>query len=483
MRATVGLSGVLLLVAVAALAAAGPSLPEAAKNRDRAAVAALLKQQADVNATLSDGTTAVHWAAHWNDVETLQLLLRAGARAETANRYGATPLWVACANGHLDVVRLLLEAGANPNRPAVGGEPPILAAARAGSPALIAALADAGADVNAPEAWRGQTALMVAAGEHERHPEVVRALIERGAQVTDRSKSGFTALLFAVRQGDLASTRALLAAGANVNDRAPDGNTALTVAINNANLDVASVLVERGADPSLTDKAGFSPLHVIVRRRVRRTLDAPRWRSLDQETLALMKALLARGADPNSQTPTVKSPRPLAPSARPKIDDVELAGITPFWLAAHTIDLDAMRLLKANGADPRLASMENTTPLMVAAGLGYGTQGPSGAIKRRSNADRDVLEAIKLLIEWGNDINAVNDHGQAVAHAAASAAATPVLAFFIERGVPLHTKDSFGRTPMVVADDNLTDKYRSNQELNPEQVAATWKLLAAHGGR
>src|SRR5205085_2642746 len=106
------------------------------------------------------------------------------------------------------------------------------------------------------------------------------------------------------------------------------------------------------------------------------------------------------------------------PSQQPKIYWVEVAGVTSFWIAANALDGDAMRLLVASGADPNAKSIENTTPLMVAAGLGSRTRGPSGyiggpnwATSRRGSANVNG-EVLKLLLDWGNDINAANDYGQ-----------------------------------------------------------------------
>ncbi len=84
----------ILLVTLAGQAsfAAGPDVATAVQNRDTAALRTLLKQHAPVNAAQRDGTTALHWAAHWNDTESVELLLQAGADAKAVNRYGATPL-------------------------------------------------------------------------------------------------------------------------------------------------------------------------------------------------------------------------------------------------------------------------------------------------------------------------------------------------------------------------------------------------------
>ena len=114
-----GLGGwwMLPLLSVASLAATSSDLRlvEAVKNRDQEAVRSLLKEHADVNTSQADGATALHWAAHWDDLETAELLIRAGANVNAANDYGVAPLSLACTNGNAAMVEKLLKAGANPN--------------------------------------------------------------------------------------------------------------------------------------------------------------------------------------------------------------------------------------------------------------------------------------------------------------------------------------------------------------------------------
>jgi ankyrin repeat protein len=313
-----------------------------------------------------------------------------------------------------------------------------------------------------------------------------------------------TPLLFAVRQGDLASTRLLVKAGANVNERARtpdgqkmgifgdggwtlpsvDGSPALTMALTNGHYELATFLLDSGADPNAASEAfpfrtrpnigfggealkpGFTPLHALVAKRAR---------SADAGSLAMIKTLIARGADVNARTPSVKAPVPMQLNPQPAITWVEVGGVTPFWIAANALDVETMTALVASGADPRLASMENTTPLMVAAGLGTKSRGPSGGLGRKGNVN---IEALKKLLEWGNDINAANEHGQTALHAAAFAAAHEAVQFLVDHGARTDLKDSMGRTPLDVANDNLRVEYRpSLQNHDPADVDRTIALL------
>lgn len=482
---------------------------QAVKNRDQAAVKALLQQRADVNRPFADGSTALHWAAHWNDLSTVELLVRAGADVNASNRFGATPLWMACSVGNGGIVQALVQAGANPKVPALGGEPVLMTAARAGSVEAVKALLAGGADVNAKESRQGQTALMWAVGGRDSHPDVVGVLIERGADVNARSSGGLTPLLFAVREGDLESTRLLVKAGANLNDRAilPGGKTmavfgdthwsfpsadtssALTMAISNGHYDVAMFLLDSGADPNVaaeaypyrnrpnhsirgeTLKPGLTALHAVVVRR------AQSGAGDDERSLALMKAMIAHGVDLNARTPSVRAPKITQLNPQPAITWVEAGGVTPFWIAANALDVDAMRLLVANGADPRIASMENTTPLMVAAGLGIKTRGPSFNLGRRGSADVEV-DVLTMLLDWGIDVNAVNEHGQTALHGAAFAAAHAAVQFLVDRGARTDIRDSLDRRPLEVANDNTRVEYRpALQNHDPANVQKTIALL------
>ena len=127
----------------------------------------------------ADGATALAWAAHWNDRETADLLVRAGADPNLANTYGVTPLTLACVNRSATMVETLLDAGADPNATQWTGETPLITCARTGDVETVGSLLRHGADVNANETRQGHTALMRAVAG--RHPDVVRALIEAGA--------------------------------------------------------------------------------------------------------------------------------------------------------------------------------------------------------------------------------------------------------------------------------------------------------------
>ena len=185
-------SCVVVLLAAGFGNAAGSDVADAAMRRNTPALRSLLQQKADVNVPQPDGATALHWAVQYDDVEIVQLLIRAGANVKAANRFGVTPLSLACVNGNAAVVEKLLKAGADANAGLSElGETPLMMAARTGNADTVRVLLDNGANVNALEASKSQTALMWAASE--RHPAVVKLLIEHGADVNARSKVTTTA--------------------------------------------------------------------------------------------------------------------------------------------------------------------------------------------------------------------------------------------------------------------------------------------------
>ena len=460
----------LVFCASAAHAAAGPDAPlvAAVKSGDAAAVRALVRKGADVNAQEVDGTSALHWAAHGNDVQVARLLIDAGARVAAANRYGVRPLTLACVNGNAALVELLLRAGADPNTAAPNGETALMTAARTGVAAAVKALVERGADVNARESWRAQTALMWAAAEG--HADVVRELVARGADIAARSNAGFTPLLFAAREGRIPAVSALLDAGAPVDEALlkDDGLTAFLLAAGNAHYELAALLVDRGADPNAAPK-GWTALHQLswVRKAgIAGSNDPAPEGSGRMTSLEFARYLASRGADVNARA-----------AKRPNVGVTRLnmIGGTPFLLAARTADAEYMRLLVELGADPRLPNEDGTTPLMVAAGVGTYAPGED------PGTEPEVLEATKLALQLGNDINAVDNNGETAMHGAASKHAPSVVRFLAEAGAKIeiwNTKNKEGYTPLGITEGI----HRSMSIISHPPTAAVLRELMAKAG-
>ena len=476
-----GLAGaflITLLMAARVVTASGDlRLVEAARNQDQPRVRALLNQHADVNGRSDDGSTALLWAAHWNEVATAGLLVRAGADANAANDFRMTPLSLACTNASASLVELLLKAGANPNAPIATGETPLMTCAGTGSTDAVRMLIARGADVNAKEPAENQTALMWAAAEH--HPDVVGALIEAKADLLAHTRKGFTALHFAAREGDLESTRLLLASGVNVNIRSePEpsdgkeasgvrpasgrsagngargpayqatlsaGSTPLLVATVRGHVPLALFLLDQGADPNVGD-AGFAPLHWAVgaweggvSNPVYGFTDPMSGIHNRQAKLQLVKALLAHGANPNGRM----TRRPPGFSGLGGGYE-DAPGATPFLLASAAADIEMMRVLLAARADPSLVTDTKATPVMAAAGLNRG-------IGESPITEAQALEAVKFLIELGADARGATTNGENALFGAGYRGWNRLLALLIDKGADVNALSKAGVTPWLAA--------------------------------
>ncbi len=488
-RLATGLVATSVFVATLAAAAADLRLVEAAKTRNREAVRSLLQESVDVNATQLDGASALAWAAHWNDLETAEILIRAGADSNLANDYGVTPLLLACGKGSSDMVQKLLNAGADPNAAQWMGVTPLMICSRSGNLDAVKLLLTHEADPRAKDNRRGQTALMWAAARQ--HLEVARLLLEYGAAINTAthmpagleqrmfltygvqrrdptrpdtlgaedihpdptsSMGGFTALMFAARQGDVAMGRLLVAAGADVNHFSPEYGSPLVVAAANGHESLSLFLLEQGANPNVEDVWGFTPLHYALREGIaaigmsRRVIPSDRdW--MRSNMGGLVESLLQHGADPNARVGDGIPPFDYPAFARTtgnSMPELRQPGATPFLLAAASLDAGLMRLLVAHGADPLLTTREGTTPLMVAAGMGR-----LEAFTTREEVM--ALDASRLAWELGSDVNASNQDGRTALAAAAYKGAEHIIQFLVDKGAALETKDRYGQTALSIA--------------------------------
>ena len=456
----------------------------AAKSAQWDALRVLLEQGADVTEVAGDGATALHWASHWDNLEIAELLIRAGADVNAATDLGITPLWPASLNGNAAMVRKLLEAGADPNRAHLSGETPVMTAARGGHADVVETLLAKGADLNV-RATRGQTALMWAASQG--HADAVEVLIRHGADVHARSdvwselwqmlegadvhpdylawmqEGGLTPLLFAARVGNLAVAKLLVAAGADVNDETAGGLSATILAVHSVTdhdgylpesytpgplgggqraspaanppsdgEELVEFLLVQGADPN-ADAAGYTALHTALLRRSERTV----------------RVLLAHGADPNAR---LRVSTPVRRASHDFNFDPAFVGATPFWLAARFSQPGAMRLLAEYGADPlsehspeywgrgnrergwtRVAE-GRTTALMAGVGMVRGRGYPYRQPDDRKEQEALTLEAVKVAIELGVDLNVPNAAGRTALDGATALRFDSVVKFLTEKG-------------------------------------------------
>ena len=455
----------LLLLTLALPAFAGYTrVVDAAKAADHPAVFALLQQHANVNAAEPDGTTALHYAARADDLEMADRLIKAGADVKAANRYGVTPLYLACLNGSASMIERLLAAGADANATVTQGETALMTVARTGNVEAAKVLLSHGAAIDAREDWRGQTALMWAAAEQ--HPEMVQELIAHGADVNARSATqhwerqvtaeprekwlppgGLTPLMFAARQNCLDCALILVDKGADLNAQDPDGISPVLSAAINGHYDVAIFLLDKGADPNLADQTGRTALYAAVDFHTMPASNRPSPNEIDNQhtSLDLIQSLLTHGANVNAQ---LKTQQPYRTKLDRGVDTMFTTGTTPLVRAAKAGDVEVVRLLLAKGADAKLTTKNGVNPLMAAAGVGTKEEDTTG----RHKTEAETIDAIKLCLATGLDVNAPDNRGETALFGAARQGYTEVVKFLAQNGARLDVKNSRGFTPLDAAE-------------------------------
>ena len=489
---------------------ADASLSDAVRAGNIEAVRAILADGVNVDTPEADGATALHWAVRSGNREIAQLLIDNGAYVRVENRYGVAPLYLAALAADAGMIEMLLAAGADPMTTLPEGETVLMTASRTGNVDAVEVLLDAGADPNQREGWHAQTALMWAAAEN--HADVVTALAEAGAELEARSvpvdlptvlpderqggfvypqynKGGMNALLFAARQGSLEAVQALIDAAigdfvagdpvadalAGIVDDPRDflnladyeGATPLILATLNGHFDVTGLLLDSGADPNVADERGRTVLFLAVDMH---TLDFnPRPAPKPHSTLSsldIVEMALEAGADVNA---TLERGLPAWVAQGGGHNPMLKKGATAFFRASMSGDLPVMRMLLDAEADAALGIPEqeeregppvgfgprttygNTTPLMAAAGVGWRDLVSRGR-------DADAIEAIKLLIELEQDVNAVNQDGNTALHGATMRRSPSIIQFLVDQGADMMVKNKKGRTPLDIAMGDPEDR-------------------------
>jgi ankyrin repeat protein len=464
---------------LAAPAGADMRLAEAAMKRDTATVRSLLSQKIDVNAPGKDGTPALHWVVRVDDLETAQLLIKAGADVKFADRYGVTPIYLATMNGNAAMIKLLLDAGADSNSVDPTGETALMVAARVGDYESVKTLLDRGAKVDTTDPTYKQTALMIAVRED--HADVVRLLVERGADVNAQTRpgqapgwilpnsvagfgfgkgiirgglpadrgsryfapGGLTPLLYAARDGRLEPAKILVGAGAKLEQADPNEITPLLMAIANNHPDVARFLIDKGAQINVSDWHGRTPLWTAVEVRNMDFDNGSFENGVDRAPLLdLIQVLLDKGANANARTKESIPIRRFMLRTTGTLEWVDFTGQTPFLRAAYAGDVTVMRLLLKYGADPKISAYAGTTPLMAAAGVNWVFD------QTYDEGQKNLLEAVKLCYELGLSVNDKNSMGITAVMGAANRGSDEIIEFLVSKGAKLDAKDNEGRTPL-----------------------------------
>ena len=493
----------------------------AARNRDADLARTLLEAGADVGAGTRIGHyTPLHLASEAGSGEVVDVLLGAGAdpMARIVGAGSPTPLHFAAAAGSERAVEALVAAGADVNAAEQAwGQTPLIFAASKGRTEAVRALLEAGADpsvhtrvidvaeravsdriersernerIQAGEKWGPEVAETV---RREQRQESRQARAEAASRQESETRmieepeplsygelvgghGGLTALLHAAREGHAETAFALLDAGADVNrTSAGDGTSPTLMAMINGHYDLAMRFLERGADPNLASHAGATPLFAAINTHWAPKSRYPQqhvYMQQDHTYMEVMEKLLDAGADPN-----VRLTKHLwFMSFNFDLLQIDAKGATPFWRAAYALDVEAMKLLVAHGADPSIPTEKVPSrrfgrgggeeadhsglppvpvggaavhPIHAASGVGYG-QGFAG------NAHRHVpdgwIPAVRYLVEeLGADIDARDQDGYSPMHHAAARGDNELILYLVEQGADVTLVSRRGQTTVDMA--------------------------------
>ena len=436
-------------------------------NGDAAIIAALLKAGADANEHLPLGRTPLMAASRTGNVEAIQVLLDHGADVNARETLrGTTPLMWAADEGHAAAIQLLIQRGAdfkarsdmtergrgpalgkaNDPRKQVAAQGRALAAGRALDLRDLSALRGDDNGIGGPGAGgiarggrtrggrapTGRATDGVDQGFDQNDDAAVAAFGFRG-RPAPKDGGALTPLVYAVRADDLDSVKVLLAAGADVNQVTGYGWSPLLVATQNRYYRLGAYLIDHGADVNLANHGGWTPLYLATDNRNIESGDYP-VRKGDMDHLDFIKLLLDKGANVNARMKDSTETRTVFTNQW-----LDENGATAFLRASQSGDLVLMKLLLAHGADPKIGTVLHVTALEVAAGVGW----VEGITYEWS--PEATLEAVKMLLDLGLDVNAQADTGRTALHGAAHKGRTDIIQALVDHGAKLDVRD-YGNT-------------------------------------
>jgi len=491
------------------------ALSLAAINGNAAMIAKLLKAGADANETRPGGETPLMFAARNGNVEAMKVLLDAKADVNAKEKIrGTSALMWAAEQAHPDAVKLLTSRGADVSAasgfdtkgnkaylaptvqarlvstqgggglgraiPGVGGAPLTPGAGRAAGPGRAGAPARPAAGA-------------AAAGDEE---DVVAAADAAAAafsfgRLNDKDGGALTPLVFAARQDCLECVKALVDSGADVNQKTHYGWTALLTATQNRHYKLATYLLEKGANPNIQNNGGWSALYLATDNRNIEGGDYP-VRKPDMDHLDFIKLLIDKGANVNVRVcGTLTTPKKCVGDSTETRTNFTMQwlsedGATPFLRAAQSGDVELMKILLAHGADPKLSTADGVTALAVASGIGW----VEGVTYEWSPADN--IEAVKMCLDAGIDPNAADDQGRTALHGAAHKGRNDVIQLLVDHGANLEAHDMGSRDTVNGAMKGWTwIPLHYSQGLvrvgvqsaipHPETAAFIKKMMAAKG--
>ncbi len=455
----------------------------------------LISAGANVKIANREGATALYLASIHGNAGMIEKLLNAGADANERGPEGETPLMLVSRTGNLDAIKLLLDHKADINaKDKLRGTTPLMWASAQAHPAAVKLLITRGANVGAatePDTRnaRNNLANTVTQRLNSSFGAVGQARARQGGGGTTvavptgatvattaapggrgprtlgagdgeipngedfaaffgpprkKDGGGLTSLVLAAREDCLECAKILLDAGADVNQRTLYGWTALLTATQNRHYKLAAYLLDHGANPNIANNGGWSPLYLATDNRNIESGDYP-VRAPDMDHLDFIKLLIAKGANVNARICGVES------SATKCVGDSTETrnnftmqwlfedGATPFLRAAQSGDIPLMKLMLAHGADPKIFTAHNVTPLAVAAGIGW----VEGVTFEWSA--KETLEAVKMCLDLGINPNVADDEGRTALHGAAHKGRPEVIQLLADRGAKLDVHDAGSR--------------------------------------
>jgi ankyrin repeat protein len=290
-----------------------------------------------------------------------------------------------------------------------------------------------------------------------------------------RVSGGYTALLFAARQGCLGCVQALVEQGkANIELSDPDGITPLNIAVDNFHFDIGAYLLGRGANPNLWDLWGRTPLYLAVDLNTVPRGGRADMASLDKTTsLKMIELLLGAGANPNLQLKLFPPYRSVG--ADRGGDTLLTIGSTPLLRAARAADIPAIKLLLTHAARTDLPQIAGITPLLAAAGLGASGVDTRGTLR----TEPQMVETLQLLLAAGAKVNEVDSQGRTALHGAAQGGRNEIVKLLAAKGADLQVKDARGFTPLDYAQGKGGGPGRGQAATVQEKTAQLLQQLVA----
>jgi len=262
----------------------------------------------------------------------------------------------------------------------------------------------------------------------------------------------------------------IVAAGADLKQTDPNGVTPFLMAITNDQMETARFLLDKGSVINVVDWYGRTPLWAAVEARNMDVDNTTIKNGVDRApVLDLIKILLDKGADPNTRTKETPPIRRFILPTTGSLEWVDFTGMTPFLFAARAGDVTVMKLLLAHGADPKIPTFGGTTALMAAAGINW-------TFNQTYDEGQDaLLEAVKLCLDLGMNVNDVNSMGLTAVDGAANRGSDEIIKFLVEKGAKLDVKDKEGRTPLNWAEGVFLATHPG--QAKPTSMALIKKLM------